>query len=98
VKTRLERDEKDIAWVAVAISDSGVGIALEEQKRIFEPYFSTKDIRGGTGLGLSIAARIVRQHAGTIALESEPGKGTTFTVRFPAQAPGERIPQEVGTA
>jgi len=97
VKTRLERDEKDIAWVAAAISDSGVGIALEEQKRIFEPYFSTKDFRGGTGLGLSIAARIVRQHAGSIELESEPGKGTTFTIRFPAQAPAAKTPQEVGT-
>ena len=98
VQTRLEMDEQEIAWVAAAISDSGVGIAPEEQKQIFEPFFSTKDIRGGTGLGLSIAARIVRQYAGAIALDSEPGKGTTFTVRFPALKQGAIFPQEAGTA
>jgi len=76
-----------------------LGSLRRKQKRIFEPFFSTKDIRGGTGLGLSIAASIVRQHAGTIELQSELGTGTTFTIRFPAQAPrGETFPQEVGTA
>ncbi len=84
VETRVDVDADGRELVAVVVSDNGVGIPDEEQKRIFEPFFSTKDLRRGTGLGLSIAARIVRQHAGTIDLESRPGVGTTFTIRFPA--------------
>ncbi len=84
VETRVDTDADGRELVAVAVSDNGIGIPAEAQKRIFEPFFSTKDLRRGTGLGLSIAARIVRQHAGTIDLESEPGIGTTFTIRFPA--------------
>jgi len=85
VETRVEKDKQGEELVAVSVSDNGIGIAQDEQKRIFEPFFSTKDLRHGTGLGLSIAARIVRQHEGTIELSSEPGMGTTFTIRFPAQ-------------
>jgi two-component system, NtrC family, sensor kinase len=91
----LEAPGKD--WVVVSVSDTGVGIAGEEQKRIFEPFFSTKDFRRGTGLGLSIAARIVRQHQGEIAVESEPGAGTIFTIRFPALAPSGDAHVEVIT-
>lgn len=94
VETRVETDAEGRELVAVAVSDNGMGIPEEEQKRIFEPFFSTKDLRRGTGLGLSIAARIVRQHAGTIDLESEPGTGTTFTIRFPAQPAVAGVPQE----
>ena len=82
VKTRLERDEKDIAWVAAAISDSGVGIAPEEQKRIFEPFFSTKGEKG-TGLGLAICSKIIAQHKGELRVESEIDKGTAFTIFLP---------------
>ena len=94
VETGTETDAggRDTAWATV--SDSGVGMSEEEQKRIFEPFFSTKDFRRGTGLGLSIAARIIRQHEGTIELESEPGKGTTFKICFPALAPDRSISEE----
>jgi nitrogen-specific signal transduction histidine kinase len=91
--TEADAGGRKMTWATV--SDSGVGISHEEQKRIFEPFFSTKDFRRGTGLGLSIAARIIRQHEGTIGLESEPGKGTTFKICFPALDPDRRISEEV---
>jgi signal transduction histidine kinase len=94
VETRVEEDEMRPKQVAVSVSDNGVGIDSAEQKRIFEPFFSTKDFRRGTGLGLSIAARIVRQHGGTIGLQSEPGVGTTFTLRFPFGQTSATFPQE----
>lgn len=97
VETRAEDDAQGNRVVAVSIADSGVGISNEEKIRIFEPFFSTKELGHGTGLGLSIAARIVRQHEGTISLESAQGKGATFTIRFPAQPTGAGIPQEVDT-
>ncbi|MBI5070998.1 MAG: HAMP domain-containing protein [Deltaproteobacteria bacterium] len=66
-------------WVEVA--DDGPGIAPADRAHLFEPYFTTKE--AGTGLGLAISERIVREHAGRIEVESEPGKGTTFRVRLP---------------
>jgi len=97
VETGTETDAggRNIVWATV--SDSGVGMSREERKRIFEPFFSTKDFRRGTGLGLSIAARIIRQHDGTIELESEPGKGTTFKICFPALAADRNLSEEVTT-
>ncbi|MFQ6043560.1 MAG: nitrogen regulation protein NR(II), partial [Candidatus Poribacteria bacterium] len=64
--------------IVVEISDTGVGIPPENLSRIFNPYFTTKG--EGTGLGLSIAQRIVEEHGGSISVESEVGKGTTFRV------------------
>jgi two-component system NtrC family sensor kinase len=69
--------------IRVVISDTGKGIAPEHIKRIFEPFFTTKEVGKGTGLGLSISYDIVKKHGGDIMVESEPGKGTTFTVRLP---------------
>lgn len=67
--------------VEVKISDTGVGIAPENRKKLFTPFFTTK--KDGTGLGLAITFRIVQNHRGVIDVESEPGKGATFTVRIP---------------
>jgi two-component system, NtrC family, sensor kinase len=69
-------------YAVVAVRDTGTGIAEEKQAHIFEPFFTTKELRRGTGLGLSIASKIVRQHQGVIELQSAPGKGTQFTIRF----------------
>jgi len=67
--------------VLVAIEDDGPGISRADQDRIFEVFFSNRG--GGTGLGLPIAARILQAHGGTIAVESELGKGTTVTISLP---------------
>jgi signal transduction histidine kinase len=65
----------------IAVSDTGPGIPLEEQRRIFQPFFSKRP--GGTGLGLAIARRIVSAHGGRIELESSPGQGSRFTICLP---------------
>jgi len=65
----------------LSVSDTGPGIEEADQEKIFEPFYTTTD--SGTGLGLAIVHRIVLDHGGDIRLESTPGKGTTFTVRFP---------------
>jgi PAS domain S-box-containing protein len=78
--------------VFVAISDSGVGIAAENLNRIFEPFFTTKPVGQGTGLGLSLSYSIVKKHQGRIEVESTPGKGTTFTVWLPINAPDADAP------
>jgi two-component system NtrC family sensor kinase len=67
----------------IAISDTGCGISEEHRARIFEPFFTTKEVGKGTGLGLSISFNIVKKHGGDIAVESEVGKGTIFTVTLP---------------
>jgi len=75
--------------VEVAISDTGHGIPPEEVDRIFDPFFTTKETSHGTGLGLSIAYGIVTNHRGTISVHSEIGKGSTFTICMPIEAPVE---------
>lgn len=69
-------------YVRITISDTGVGIPHENQERVFDPYFSTKD--DGSGLGLSVAYSIVRSHGGHISIVSEPGRGTDILVYVPA--------------
>jgi signal transduction histidine kinase len=71
----------------VVITDSGCGIPPDLIDRIFDPFFTTKPGGTGTGLGLAIAYGIVTRHHGTISVESEVGKGTTFIIRLPAAAP-----------
>lgn len=69
--------------VRIRISDSGSGISPENMPRLFEPFFTTK--RNGTGLGLAVTRRIIEEHNGTIHVESQLGKGTTFTILLPAK-------------
>jgi K+-sensing histidine kinase KdpD len=67
----------------VSIQDNGVGIAPDHHTQIFQPFYTTKPAVKGTGLGLSICHGIVRNHQGEIRVESEPGKGSTFTILLP---------------
>lgn len=78
IRVRLENRG---SLISVAVTDSGCGMTAETAARVFEPYFSTKG--SGTGLGLPIAKKIIEDHGGTIAVESEPGRGTTVMVELP---------------
>lgn len=72
--------------INIAIADSGCGIENKYFNRLFEPFFTTKEVGKGTGLGLSISYDIVKKHNGKILVESELGKGTTFTVQIPVKS------------
>jgi len=74
-------------WIEVSVSDTGTGIPRDALPRVFDRFYRADTARqqsGGTGLGLAIVSMIVEQHGGTIAAQSEPGRGSTFTVRLPA--------------
>lgn len=70
-------------WVVAAVSDQGPGISPEHIDQVFEPFFTTKPKGEGIGLGLSICREIAEEHGGSIRVDSAPGRGATFSVRFP---------------
>jgi hemerythrin-like metal-binding protein len=79
---------QDAVWIEVR--DSGLGMSAETQKRIFEPFYTTKPVGEGTGLGLAISWDIVKQHSGSLEVQSSPGQGTCFRITLPvshAQVP-----------
>jgi signal transduction histidine kinase len=76
---------KEQNQIKIEISDTGVGIAKSEKKKIFTPFYTTKDVGHGTGLGLAISYGIIESHQGYIDVESTPGKGTTFSIRLPLE-------------
>ena len=75
--------DTDAGWVQLTFTDQGCGIAAEDLEKVFQPYFTTKDV--GIGLGLAITERIIKAHGGDILVASTPGEGTTFTVRLPME-------------
>jgi signal transduction histidine kinase len=81
------RTRADDENVYIEIEDTGKGIPEDVIAKIFDPFFTTKPIGEGTGLGLSICYQIIEQHNGEIKVASEVGKGTTFTISLPRQAP-----------
>ncbi len=74
--------------VEISVSDTGIGIPASHRARIYEPFFTTKPRGSGSGLGLAIVRDIVERFGGRISVDSTPGRGTTFTVRFPVDARG----------
>lgn len=83
IRVGAELDKDDPGWVCLSFADQGVGIAEDELEKVFQPYFTTKEV--GIGLGLAITERIVKEHGGEISVTSRPGVGTTFTVRLPME-------------
>jgi two-component system NtrC family sensor kinase len=81
-------DEGTPGLIRLSVRDTGVGIPPEVQRRIFDPFFSTKREAKGVGLGLAVVYGIVQRHEGRIEVESRPGEGTTFTITLPRQLPG----------
>lgn len=81
VKLSTSLIEDDL--IEMRISDTGPGIPEEIQDKIFQPFFTTKEAGKGTGLGLSVTYGIIKDHMGTVSIESQAGKGATFVVRFP---------------
>ncbi len=79
--------------IVTEVVDTGVGIPAELRERVFDPFFTTREVGQGTGLGLSVSYGIVTAHGGAIDVESEPGKGAVFRVTLPALA--EKRPDEV---
>jgi two-component system NtrC family sensor kinase len=85
-RTRITiRSERTPEGVRVTVEDNGPGLSEPEQRRVFDPFYTTRQKEGGTGLGLSIAHGIVAQHEGEISLVSEPGWGTKVTVQLPVE-------------
>jgi signal transduction histidine kinase len=80
----VAREDKDRSGIAIAVSDTGLGIPVEYRGRIFDPFFTTKAPGRGTGLGLAISRDIVREHGGTLTVQSSEGHGAIFTVWLPA--------------
>jgi len=78
--------------VLLTVSDTGMGMEKETLNRIFDPFYSAKGLAYKTGLGLAVAHGIIEQHGGSITCESEPGKGTTFKMRFPVADERESNP------
>ena len=80
----IDTSSSDKDWVRIAFHDTGCGISRDNMEKLFTPFFTTKDEVKGVGLGLAVSHGIIERHGGTIDVESEVGKGSTFTVVLPA--------------
>ncbi|MBI5755851.1 MAG: HAMP domain-containing protein [Nitrospirae bacterium] len=87
-----EEGKEALSGIRVILSDTGTGIEDNIMDKIFDPFFTTKEVGKGTGLGLSIGYSIIKEHGGTINVESRVGTGTRFTLEFPAER--RKIPRE----
>ena len=97
------RDNPAEGWAEVSVGDNGAGIPHEKLQKIFDPFYTTRQAdsrgQGGTGLGLALCRRIIEAHGGRIRVESQPGKGTTFTLKLPrSESPAGLIDTSADTS
>jgi PAS domain S-box-containing protein len=85
ITTRQDHGESGKDFIVIEFVDTGIGISNQELEKIFDPFYTTKEVGKGTGLGLSLSYNIIKQLNGDIKVESEPGKGTTFTIILPVE-------------
>lgn len=86
---KLTAQQLNEKWIEVKIQDSGAGMSPDVAQRIFEPFFTTKSVGKGTGLGLHIVRTEIEKHHGSIEVQSQQGKGTTFAIKLPASSASE---------
>jgi PAS domain S-box-containing protein len=96
VRTRLERDEAGLTCLAIEVQDTGIGMDEETRRHCLEPFFTTKG-EHGTGLGLAMVYGIVRRHAGSIDIETQPGQGTTMRLNLPVTVAPATPPMQPAT-
>lgn len=92
-----EKDIKPGYFVELLVTDNGCGMSPEDLERVFEPYYTTREVGAGSGLGLSVTHGIVEDCNGFIEVESEEGKGTSFSVYFPCHEDGENVHKQTPT-
>ncbi|MCX7044317.1 MAG: ATP-binding protein [Candidatus Sumerlaeota bacterium] len=90
VRVALRQDPISPSQLMLSVADNGPGIPLEIQQKIFQLFFSTKG-RNGTGIGLAATKKIVEEIGGSIALDSQPGEGATFTLYLPVAKQGAEV-------
>jgi PAS domain S-box-containing protein len=90
-------DLKPGPHLKLCVSDTGAGMDAKTMERIFDPYFTTKEVGKGSGLGLAVVNGIVKRHEGAVTVRSEPGRGTTFTIYIPMMETADAIPIETPT-
>jgi signal transduction histidine kinase len=85
VNTRRGKDDQGRDAIVIEFADTGVGIPAGDIEKIFDPFYTTKEAGKGTGLGLAVSYSIIKRYKGDIKVESQPGKGTTFTLILPVE-------------
>ncbi len=85
VTTHHGKDDHERDAIMIEFADTGIGIGKNELEKIFDPFYTTKEVGKGTGLGLSVSYNIIKRFKGDIKVESEPGKGTVFTIILPIE-------------